>query len=137
MDKAGNQVRSTGQDLNAMVHRQLFLLWLLAGSAAILVSVYYATPPYETGTGASQATTALFAASLLVIFRLLPYGRYFPLVTTLIGLSIFGLDLLHSGLPKPGHIAAFAAGSILTLVFLPSSADGVGKSANSSAMEKR
>lgn len=99
-------------------HLQVFTLWLLAGGVGMLLSVYYGTPPFEVGSGASQATAALLGASIVVIARTRSYARHFPALTACIGLSIFGLDLLHGGLPKPGHMASLAAGLVLSWAFL-------------------
>lgn len=98
---------------SAVGSARLIMLWLISGAAGTYVSTYTVAPPWNVGTGASQAVLGLAAAAGVAIWR----GHSCPkwlrgvLVLTLVG--SFGLDLIFAYYPKPGHVMAFFAGALL------------------------
>ncbi|MCY1232045.1 Rhomboid family protein [compost metagenome] len=89
-----------------------FLIWLIAGGTATAISPILIEPPWNVGTGASQATFAFAGcATVLALFGV--FNR--KLAWTLIALVVlpgFSLDLIYPGYPKPGHVVGFALGMI-------------------------
>lgn len=90
----------------------IFGLWLVAGGMATAISPVFVTPPYDVGTGASQANFALTGTALALV----PLGKVhgWPVWTlaALVLLPGFALDFWHAGYPKPGHAAGLLLGMI-------------------------
>lgn len=96
---------------------RLFVLWLVAGSLATLVSTLFSQPPWNLGTGASQAIMA-FAGAGLWLAR--ANGDRSGRLLWAIGFTIastFALDLVFAHYPKPGHIAGLVLGFAMTAIF--------------------
>jgi len=97
--------------------KYIFAIWLLAGASGTLFSTQFGTPPWNTGTGASQAAFG-FAGFLAVLaikksdhFYLIMFTLAFALIPSLY------LDIKSVGYPKPGHTLSFAIGFILAFYF--------------------
>ncbi len=87
---------------------RFFLIWLIAGGLATLFSSLFGSPPWNLGTGASQATFALAAAALASCGRP-PKARLLGTA----GLALIPglvLDLISAGHLKPGHTAGLLLG---------------------------
>lgn len=105
--------------LGAVVERhlgagRLLMLWLVGGSIATLVSTLFTTPPWNLGTGASQAIMAFAGAGLWLVRE--GTGRPRELLWP-IGLTLtmtFSLDLIFAHYPKPGHLAGLLLGYLMT-----------------------
>ncbi|MBZ9675518.1 rhomboid family intramembrane serine protease [Mesorhizobium sp. ES1-1] len=90
--------------------RWVFLLWLVAGGLATIVSPIFIEAPWNVGTGASQATFAFAGfASVLAFARAVDRAAAAFLIC-LVVLPGVGLDLISDGYLKPGHIAGFLLG---------------------------
>lgn len=48
---------------------RLALLWLLSGVAGTYASIYAVPPPYDVGSGASQAIMGVAASAIVVLWR--------------------------------------------------------------------
>jgi membrane associated rhomboid family serine protease len=106
---------------------RLFLLWMLSGTAGTYASIYSVPPPYDIGSGASQAVMGIAGAAIVVMRRNLAYPSWLKgtLVVTL-GIAAL-LDLLNSSRLKPGHVVGFLVGLILAIALVPRPASaGIG-----------
>lgn len=92
------------------------LLWLLTGLAGTLASIYHVPPPYDVGSGGSQALMGIAAASLVVIWRKPAdtdwWWRGAVILTLLIQLA---LDLASAHRLQPGHAFGFIVGLALAI----------------------
>jgi rhomboid protease GluP len=97
----------------------LALLWLLSGSAGVYASTYSVQPPYDIGSGASQAIMGVAGAAIVVIRRNPAYPSWFKgaLVATL-GITA-ALDLLFSRSIKIGHVVSLLVGWIVAIAVVP------------------
>jgi membrane associated rhomboid family serine protease len=94
-----------------------FAIWLLAGASGTFFSTQFGSPPWNTGTGASQA--AFGFAGFLVMLALKRSGRLYlilPALAFALIPSLF-LDFKSIGYPKPGHTLSFAIGFVLAFYF--------------------
>ena len=88
----------------------VFLLWLVAGGLATIVSPIFIEAPWNVGTGASQATFAFAGcASVLAFARVVDRATAWFLIC-LVVLPGVGLDLASDGYLKPGHVVGFLLG---------------------------
>jgi membrane associated rhomboid family serine protease len=96
----------------------ILFIWLLAGVAGTLFSTQFGSPPWNTGTGASQFALGLAGFGLVLVIRkiehryLLASALVFALVPALY------LDLKAAGYPKPGHVLSFIIGCCMALYYL-------------------
>lgn len=97
----------------------VLLLWLIAGACGVATSIYFSAPPFDVGTGASQAIFGFIAVSLLVIVRGHHLHRWFKASVIIISVLLLALDFLSVHYPKPGHMIGFAVGLLLSLSMVP------------------
>lgn len=102
-----------------------FLIWLIAGGVATIISPILTEAPWNVGTGASQATFAFAGcATLLALCGVLKGKLAWTLIAFVI-LPGLTLDLIYGGYPKPGHVAGFVLGMVFGLLYLyPSNING-------------
>ena len=94
---------------------RLTLLWLFSGIAGTYASIHSVPPPYDIGSGASQAIMGVAGASVVVVWRNLVYPPWLK-SALLVSLGITAaLDLVFSGRLKPGHIVGFLVGFIIAV----------------------
>jgi len=97
----------------------LFAIWIVSGVIGTYVSIYSVPPPWEVGTGASQAVMGLSAACVIVVKRNLNNKTWLKrTILVSVGLAL-AIDFVYAGYPKPGHIAGFVGGYILGYFLLP------------------
>ena len=95
---------------------RLLLLWLIGGSLATLFSTLFVTPPWNLGTGASQAIMAIAGAGLWLAIEGVDRSRSLMLpVAFSIGLA-FAIDIVHVYHPKPGHVAGLLLGLLAAML---------------------
>lgn len=122
--------------LERSIHSLKFLLlWFVSGSAGTLVSTLFAAPPWNLGTGASQAVLGIAAFGLALFLRDVIPSKWFSAILCFTIVPAFALDFIYAGYPKPGHIVGFLIGSIAGVVYckrtkkalqpVPPSLDGV------------
>lgn len=94
-----------------------FLVWLIAGGIATAVSPVFIAPPWNVGTGASQAVFAL-AGCVLVLApaRGVERRRAFVYATVALGIGT-ALDLAFAGYPKPGHVTGLVLGVLFGVLY--------------------
>jgi len=106
-----------GLFLERHVHSlKFFLLWFVSGSAGTLISTLFATPPWNLGTGASQAALGIAAFGLVLYLRGVAPSKWFAAILCFTIIPAFALDFVYAGYPKLGHIVGFLVGSIAGVV---------------------
>lgn len=96
---------------------RLLVLWLVGGSLATLFSTLFVMPPWNLGTGASQAVMAISGAGLWLALTGVDRSKFLLFAA---GFSIalaFTIDLVHVLYPKPGHVAGVLLGLLLASMF--------------------
>lgn len=95
-----------------------FALWFISGSIGTLLSTLEGTPPWNLGTGGSQAVLGIAGFGVVLALSRAPYSRYLwaALATSLA--PACALDLLAVGYPKPGHIASILLGVAAGIIYL-------------------
>jgi len=101
---------------------KFWLIWLLSGVAGMWASIYRVPPPFDVGSGASQALMGVVGAGVVIVSRNNASPRRFRSLLVLVGLIQVAIDIGAARYPKPGHVAAFVVGSILAYC-IPTSSD--------------
>jgi len=92
---------------------RLLLLWLVGGALATLFSTLFATPPWNLGTGSSQAVMAIAGAGLWLAMTGVDRTRFLVLSIAFAIALAFMIDLVHVRYPKPGHLAGVLLGLLV------------------------
>lgn len=96
---------------------RLLVLWLVGGSLAILFSSLFVLPPWNLGTGASQAIMAISGAGIWLALTGADRSRFLLLAVSFsIGLA-FTIDIVHVYYPKPGHVAGVLIGLLIATLY--------------------
>jgi len=104
--------------LERYIHAVKFiLLWFVAGSAGTLVSTLFVTPPWNLGTGASQAVLGIAAFGLVLYLKGINSSKWLLVVLCFSLIPAFALDFIYAGYPKPGHIVGALIGAIAGIVY--------------------
>ena len=108
--------------IGCLVERQIgwirtFLVWLVAGGFATLISPVFIKEPYNVGTGASHAVLAFVGCALVMVGFKKLQGAWLKLILAVCLFPAFTLDFVYAGYPKIGHITALFLGAVLGLVF--------------------
>lgn len=112
---------------------RMFSLWFIAGSLGTVFSTLFANPPWNLGTGASQAILGISAFGIILYYREvdisngLKYALLFAITPAL------SLDLIFAHYPKPGHLLSFAVGWIIGLYYLNEILNGSGQNYNATS----
>ena len=91
---------------------KFILLWFIAGSAGTLISTLFVTPPWNLGTGASQAVLGFAAFGLVLYLNGVNSSKWMLGVLCFTFIPAFVLDFIYAGYPKPGHVVATLVGAI-------------------------
>lgn len=92
-------------------------VWFAAGAVGTLVSTLFSAPPWNLGTGASQAVIGIAAFGLVLHLKGAIASRWLVVVVCIALLPAFTLDFMHVGYPKPGHLAGALVGAIIAYVY--------------------
>lgn len=95
---------------------RLLMLWLVGGSLATLIGPVLILPPWNLGTGASQAIMAFAGAGLWLAHMGVDRSKRLLLPIAFTIASTFALDLVFAHYPKPGHIAGLGFGYLLASI---------------------
>lgn len=97
---------------------KFFLLWFFSGAIGTLVSTLFVAPPWNLGTGASQAVLGVAAFGLVLFLQGVSSSKWLLVILCFALIPAFTLDFIYAGYPKPGHIVGvligFAYGYLLT-----------------------
>lgn len=99
---------------------KFLMVWFITGSLGTLASTFTVEPPWNLGTGGSQAILGVAAMGLVLYLfsELRTKALAFALALTII--PAFMLDILFSDnhLPKLGHTLSFFLGVLFTSLFI-------------------
>jgi rhomboid protease GluP len=98
---------------------RLALLWLLSGVAGTYASIYAVQPPYDIGSGASQAIVGVAASAIVVLWRKHDAPRWLTVAVVVTLVNGAALDLAFASRVKPGHAVGFFVGLIFAVVLVP------------------
>jgi rhomboid protease GluP len=96
---------------------KFFLLWFISGSIGTLVSTLFVTPPWNLGTGASQAVLGIAAFGLVLYIKGINRSKWLAAVLLLSLIPAFALDFIYAGYPKPGHLVAVLIGAVAGIIY--------------------
>jgi membrane associated rhomboid family serine protease len=98
---------------------RLTVLWLLSGLAGTYASIYAVPPPYDIGSGASQAIMGVAAAAIVVLWRKQNTPRWLIVAVLVTLVTGAGLDLAFASRVKTGHVVGFLVGLIVAVGLVP------------------
>lgn len=96
---------------------KFFLLWFVSGSVGTLVSTLFVTPPWNLGTGASQAVLGIAAFGLVLSLKGVSSSKWLVVILCISLIPAFTLDFIYAGYPKPGHIVGVLIGAIAGIIY--------------------
>lgn len=96
---------------------RVLVLWLVGGSLATLFSTLFVTPPWNLGTGASQAIMAIAGAGLWLALTGVDRSKSLTVPVAFTLTLAFMIDLVHAHSPKPGHVAGVLLGLLLASLY--------------------
>jgi membrane associated rhomboid family serine protease len=97
--------------------KYILVIWLLAGSLGTLCSTQFSTPPWNVGTGASQAAFGLVGFGFVLIMTRIKYGYLMISAIAFAILPALYLDFKSVGYPKAGHLLSFIIGVSLAVYY--------------------
>lgn len=101
------------------IHAVKFLgLWFFSGAIGTLVSTLFVAPPWNLGTGASQAVLGIAAFGLILSIKGTCSSKWFWIAIGFSLIPAFTLDFIYAGYPKPGHVAGAFIGMVAGLVYV-------------------
>ncbi len=97
---------------------KFILLWFVVGSIGTLASIMFIDPPWNIGTGASQAVVGIAAFGLVLWLKRIYVSKGFMAVLLFTLLPAYTLDLIYVGYPKIGHLTGSLAGVIAAVIYV-------------------
>jgi rhomboid protease GluP len=97
---------------------QFFCLYFASGAVGTLVSTLTVDPPWNLGTGASQAIFGVAAFGMLLAAKKIEMSWEFYGVLAFSIVPALTLDLIYAGHPKLGHVTGFVMGGLIGLLYL-------------------
>lgn len=97
--------------------KYILAIWLLAGSLGTLCSTQFSTPPWNVGTGASQAAFGLVGFGFVLVMARIKYGYLMISAIAFAILPALYLDFKSVGYPKAGHLLSFIIGVSLAVYY--------------------
>ena len=108
-----------GMFLERYIHSvKFFLLWLIAGATGTLISTLFDAPPWNLGTGASQAVLGIASFGLVLSLNGINSSKWLWGILCLSLIPAFALDFIYAGYPKPGHIVGALIGAIAGAIYI-------------------
>jgi len=95
---------------------KFFLLWFIAGTVGTLVSTLFVEPPWNLGTGASQAVLGIAAFGLVLSLKGINSSNWLRVTLCFSMIPAFALDFIFAGHPKPGHITGALIGALAGVI---------------------
>lgn len=99
---------------------RFFVIWFVSGTIGTLISTLTVDPPYNLGTGASQAILGVAALGTVVLWKRIDTTVALKLIVALALIPALLLDLADVYHPKLGHITGFLLGWCLSLYYVGS-----------------
>ena len=97
---------------------RMLILWFISGSAGTVFSTLFASPPWNLGTGASQAIMGFSALGVVLIHQKIDISKGLKLSLIFAIVPALLLDLIFAHYPKPGHLLGFIVGYLISLYYL-------------------
>ena len=97
--------------------KYMLAIWLFAGSIGTLFSTQFSTPPWNIGTGASQAAFGLAGFGLVLIISKIKRGYIVHCAMAFVLIPALYLDFKSVGYPKAGHSLSFTIGCCLAMYY--------------------
>lgn len=97
---------------------RFFLLWFVSGVIGTLVGSAFIAPPWNLGTGASQAVLGIAGLGLALVLKRINTSKWLLLALAFSIAPALVLDLIHAGYPKPAHIVSMMIGLVAGLLFV-------------------
>lgn len=96
---------------------RFFVIWFISGAFGTLISTLTVEPPFNLGTGASQAVLGVVALGIFVLWKKMntTLALKFTIAFTLIPALLLDLAVVYH--PKLGHIGGFLVGWCLSLYY--------------------
>ncbi len=102
---------------------RFFMLWFVSGACGTLVSTLTVEPPWNLGTGASQAVMGVAALGALIIWKKANVTLRLKLAVGFAILPAMIIDIIYAQHPKLGHLVGFFVGWLIGLRLLKKHAD--------------
>jgi rhomboid protease GluP len=97
---------------------RFFMLWIISGAIGTLASTLTVQPPWNLGTGASQAVLGVAGLGALLLYKRINTSTLLKSVVIFAVLPALCLDLIYAQHPKLGHILGFITGWGIGLCYL-------------------
>ena len=97
---------------------RMLILWFISGSAGTVFSTLFASPPWNLGTGASQAIMGISALGVILMHQKIDVSKGLKLCLLFAIIPALLLDLIFAHYPKPGHLLGFIVGWLISLYYL-------------------
>ncbi len=97
---------------------RFFILWFISGTFGTLISTLTVEPPWNLGTGASQAVLGVAAFGIVVFWKRINTTLALKFVVAFAVIPALFLDLIYARHPKLGHIVSFIVGWGIGLYYL-------------------
>lgn len=97
---------------------RFFVLWFISGTFGTLISTLTVEPPWNLGTGASQAVFGVAALGVLLIWKKIDTSFSLKLIVAFALIPALLLDLIYAHHPKSGHVLGFIMGLAISLFYL-------------------
>lgn len=97
---------------------RMFILWFVAGAAGTLFSTLFVAPPWNLGTGASQAIMGVAAFGIILSYKNIDTSKGLKYAIAFAVAPAILLDLIFAHYPKPGHVLGFVVGWGIGLYYL-------------------
>ncbi len=97
---------------------RFFILWFISGVCGTLVATLTVEPPWNLGTGASQAVMGVAAFGAFLFWKKIDTTLRLKVVIGISVLPALIIDLIYAGHPKLGHVAGFMTGWAISAAFL-------------------
>jgi len=96
----------------------MLMLWFISGASGTVFSTLFLSPPWNLGTGASQAIMGISALGVMLIYQKIDISKGLKLSLLFAIVPALLLDLIFSHYPKPGHLLGFIVGCLISLYYL-------------------
>lgn len=97
---------------------RFFLLWIIPGVCGTLVATLTVEPPWNLGTGASQAVMGIAAFGGILLWKRINTTLQLKIVLGLTVLPALIIDLIYVHHPKLGHVVGFLVGWLVGLYYV-------------------
>jgi len=97
---------------------RMLILWFISGAAGTVFSTFFVSPPWNLGTGASQAVMGISALGVVLIYQKIDISKGLKLSLLFAIVPALLLDLIFAHYPKPGHLLGFIVGYLISLYYL-------------------